>query len=94
MFDNQGLLNGIIGTPYVFAGMARFGNKIMQDKHVSPEEIIYIGNSFNDEFVYKTGVETLCINPRGTDFYNDKIWHNYIRNLKSLKEVLPFILGT
>lgn len=94
MFDNQGMLNGIIGTPYDFAGKARFVNKIMQDKHVSPEEIIYIGNSFNDEFVYKTGVETLCINPRGTDFYNDKVWHNYIRNLKSLKEVLPFIIGT
>lgn len=94
MFDNQGMLNGIIGTPYDFAGKARFVNKIMQDKHVSPEEIIYIGNSFNDEFVYKTGVETLCINPRGTDFYNDKVWHNYIRNLKSLKEVLPYIIGT
>ena len=93
MFNDQGMLEGIIGTPYDFAGKARFVNKIMQDKHVQPEEIIYIGNSFNDEFVYKTGVETLCINPRGTDFYNDKIWHNYIRNLTSLKEVLPYIFG-
>lgn len=91
-FDEHGMLNGIIGTPYDFAGKARFVNKIMQDKHVSADEIIYIGNSFNDEFVYKTGVEILCINPRGTDFYNDKIWHNYIRNLKSLREVLPFIM--
>ena len=93
MFDNYGMLNGIIGTPYDFAGKARFVNKIMQDKDIPPEQIIYIGNSFNDEFVYKTGVETLCINPRGTDFYNDRVWHNYIRNLTSLKEVLPYILG-
>lgn len=91
VFNDQGMLDGIIGTPYDFAGKARFVNKIIQDKHISPEEVIYIGNSFNDEFVYKTGVETLCINPRGTDFYNDKVWHNYIRNLRSLKEVLPFI---
>lgn len=93
MFDNQGMLNGIIGTPYDFAGKARFVNKIIQDKHIPANEIIYIGNSFNDEFVYETGVETLCINPRGTDFYNNKIWHNYIRNLRSLREVLPYILG-
>ena len=91
IFDSQGLLEGIIGTPYDFEGKARFVNKIMQDKNLTPKEIIYIGNSFNDEFVYETGVETLCINPQGTDYYDGKIWHNYIRNVTSLKQVLPFI---
>ena len=92
IFNAQGMLDGIIGTPYDFEGKARFVSKIMLDRQVRSEEIIYIGNSFNDEFVYQTGVETLCINPRGTDFYNNKIWHNYIRNLTSMKDVLPFIL--
>ncbi len=90
-FDSQGFLEGIIGTPYDFKGKAKFVKKIIDEKHVQPREILYVGNSFNDEFVYETGVETLCINPRGTDFYNNKIWHNYIRNLKSLKEILPYV---
>ncbi len=90
-FDDQGMLDGIIGTPYDFEGKARFVNKIIQEKQVSPKDIIYVGNSFNDEFVYTTGVETLCINPRGTDYYNNKVWHNYIRRLSSLKEILPYI---
>lgn len=91
VFDDQGLLDGIIGTPYDFEGKARFVRKIMAEKDVDPRDILYVGNSFNDEFVYTTGVATLCINPRGTDFYNNKIWHNYIRNLSSLKEILPFV---
>lgn len=91
IFDSQGKLEGIIGTPYDFEGKARFVNKIMIDKNLSPKEIIYIGNSFNDEFVYETGVETLCVNPQGTDYYDGKIWHNYIRNVMSLRAVLPFI---
>ena len=91
IFNSQGKLEGIIGTPYDFEGKARFVNKIMHDKNLSPKEIIYIGNSFNDEFVYETGVETLCINPQGTDYYDGKIWHNYIRNVKNLNEILPFI---
>ena len=91
IFDSQGKLEDIIGTPYDFEGKARFVNKIMIDKKLSPKEIIYIGNSFNDEFVYESGVETLCVNPQGTDYYDGKIWHNYIRNVKSLKDILPFV---
>lgn len=91
VFNAQGQLEGIIGTPYDFEGKARFVQKIIQEKKVSPQDIIYIGNSFNDEFVYTSGVETLCINPSNTDYYNSKVWHNYLRNVKSLKEVLPFI---
>ena len=92
-FDDQGKLEGIIGTPYDFEGKARFVTKIMRDGNYRPDDIIYIGNSFNDEFVYTTGVETLCVNPLGTDFYNNKVWHNYIRNPRSLREILPYIYG-
>lgn len=91
VFNDQGKLEGIIGTPYDFEGKARFVKKIIQEKNVKPQDIIYIGNSFNDEFVYTSGVETLCINPRNTDYYNSKVWHNYLRNVTSLKEILPFI---
>ena len=67
--------------------------KIIEEKGVDPQDIIYVGNSFNDEFVYTSGVKTLCINPRHTDFYNKKVWHNYLRHVKELKEILPFVEG-
>lgn len=93
VFDDQGKLSGIIGTPYDFEGKARFVNKIIKETQIQAQDILYVGNSFNDEFVYTTGVETLCINPNGTDFYNNKIWHNFIRNLSSLKEIMPYVYG-
>lgn len=92
-FDEQGRLEAIVGTPYDFEGKARFVKKIMQEGNIQACDIIYVGNSFNDEFVYTTGVETLCINPRDTDYYNNKVWHYYIRNLRSLTEILPYIYG-
>lgn len=91
VFNEDGTLEGIIGTPYDFEGKARFVNKIISEKFLKPSQILYIGNSFNDEFVYTTGVETLCINPQLTDFYNDKVWHNYIRNVESLEEILKYV---
>ena len=92
-FDEDGMLDGIIGTPYDFEGKARFVKKVIEELNVEPKDILFVGNSFNDEFVYKTGVCTLCINPKRTDFYNNKIWHDYIRNLVSLKEILPYVYG-
>lgn len=91
LFNNQGLLEGIIGTPFDFEGKARFVNRIIQSENVQPKDILFVGNSFNDASVYKTGVETLCINPVNTDFYDNTIWHNFIRRLNSLKEILPYI---
>ena len=91
VFNSQGNLDGIIGTPYDFERKADFVNKIISQKNINPHEILYVGNSFNDEFVYLTGAETLCINPRNTDFYDDKIWHNYIRKLTSMRQILPYV---
>ncbi len=92
LFDAQGNLEGIIGTPYDFEGKAKFVTKIISETSILPQDILYVGNSFNDEFVYESGVETLCINPANTDYYNNKIWHNYIRNLTNLSEIImPFI---
>lgn len=91
IFDDQGMLEGIIGTPYDFEGKARFVEKIIAEKNIEPKDVLYVGNSFNDEFVYTTGVQTLCINPKLTDFYNNKIWHDYIRKLSSLTEILPYV---
>ena len=92
VFDDDGYLEGIIGTPYDFEGKARFVKKIITTKGILPNEVLFIGNSFNDEFVYTSGVETLCLNPINTSFYNNRIWHHYERNVTSLKCILKYII--
>ena len=61
LFDAQGNLEGIIGTPYDFEGKAKFVTKIISETSILPQDILYVGNSFNDEFVYESGVETFVL---------------------------------
>ena len=89
-FDDEGLLTGITGTPYDFEHKAAFVSRVIIEKKTKPSEILFVGNSFNDEFVYTTGVETLCINPKDTKLYAHDIWNNYIRQCDSLKDILPY----
>ena len=89
-FDDQGCLSGIAGTPYDFEHKADFVKKIIAEGQFFPKDILFVGNSFNDEFVYTSGVETLCINPRDTKLYCNTVWSNYIRSSETLKDILPF----
>ena len=65
-------------------------NHIIKSLKVDPKEVVFVGNGKNDETVYLTGANTLCLNPDGADFSNKKIWHNYVET-QTLKDILPFI---
>ena len=54
------------------------------------KEILFVGNGKNDETVYLSGVNTLCINPDDTDSHNKIFWHNFIDNCQNLTEILKF----
>ena len=92
IFDENGLLKQIIPTKY-----DEEGKKIFIDEHCSktstnPSEIIFIGNGDNDEYVYKSGCKTLCINPlKETNHSNKTIWHNVIDNVDDMKIILDFL---
>jgi len=66
-------------------------NKIIKQFKLLPEEIVFVGNDYNDETVKQSGVETWCINPNNTDITNKEFWDYGIAECKNLQEILLFI---
>ena len=91
MFNEAGYLTKIIGTKYDFQGKADYILQIANELRIPTKNILFIGNSRNDHFVYKSGARTLCINPRLTDMTNTAIWHEYIETCDDLTEILEHI---
>lgn len=91
-FDNtgEGLLNKIIGTKYDFEGKSNFIKEIIQDEKFEPKEVLFVGNSDNDVFAYKSGVQTLCYNAILTDPNNKTIWNDSLKgtNFNVLSEFI------
>lgn len=90
-FDESGLFTSIIPTQYDFEGKAAYIRRIANELHISPDDILFVGNSLNDQFAYMSGAKTLCINPKLTDISNTKIWNNCIHSCGDLSEILDFI---
>lgn len=80
LFHIDNRLAKIEGTKYDFEGKADFIKKIAKkEKLKSPSEILFIGNSDNDEYAYRSGAQTLCFNPKNANFRNKRIWHRHFR---------------
>ena len=90
-FDDNNKLTFIKGTEYDCEGKAKFIEEYIQKTNVSPSELYFIGNGFNDEWTHLSGCNTLCINPEETEQTNNIKWHKVIENLTDLQEILPFI---
>lgn len=86
------LLERIIGTKYDFEGKADYIVNIANKLQISTADILFVGNSNNDVYAYKSGAKTLCINPMITDYHNDTVWNEYIVECKYLSEILTFIV--
>ena len=67
--------------------------EIMKVNGLKPYEILFVGNSDNDDWAYKSGARTLCVNPNNTDYTNAKKWHSLLMEMTNLKEIIPFILN-
>lgn len=80
IFHTNNKLAKIIGTDFDFEGKAAYIKKIAQEENLSSmSEILFIGNSDNDEYAYRSGAQTLCFNPIHARFNNRKIWHRHFR---------------
>ena len=90
-FATTGLLTNIIGTAYDFEGKAKFIHDICMKLKISTKDVLFVGNSHNDEYAYLSGCNTLCINPILTSSTNTKIWHDYIQDCTSLTQILDYI---
>lgn len=90
-FDENGYLTKIEDTDSDQEGKANTIKKYLKETNSLPDEVIFIGNSDNDEFVYKTGCHTICINPNKTNHKDKSIWNNYIYNTDNLEDILKII---
>ena len=89
IFSGNGKFETIIGTPYDFDGKARFVREIAEMSKISENDILFVGNSYNDKYVHMTGAKMLCINPRQTD---PKDWDFCIQECDDLRMILDYVV--
>lgn len=90
-YNDSGILSKIVGTKYDFEGKADFLRDIARELQISTQDILFVGNSFNDRFAYQSGARTLCINPKNTDPTDFEIWNDCLDRCTNLKEIIEFI---
>jgi len=90
--ENAELLKAIIGTKYDFEGKADFIKELAKKRNIKTSDIIFVGNSNNDEFAINSGAKTLVVNPHLTDGFNRCHWKYHAGNITNLSEILPYIL--
>ena len=90
LFDKQGKLVEIVGTKYDYEGKATYIKELCKKMGCKPQEILFVGNSINDEWVCKSGVKTICVNPDEANIRDSYVWNKviYTNNLMDLKEEL------
>jgi nucleoside phosphorylase/phosphoserine phosphatase len=90
--ERTGELKRIVGTRYDFKGKCNFILEIAKELNIHPHEILFVGNSNNDELAYKSGAITLCVNPKFTNAHNIERWNNLIDNMKNLSDIIPYVI--
>jgi len=92
VFDKRGSLVSIHSAEYDFEMKAEFVKKIAQKNDYVPSDILFVGNSFNDQFVHISKAKTLLVNPENVDFTNRKVFNFLIKEMKDLKEILKYAI--
>lgn len=88
VFDESGLLHRIRGHDFDFEGKAEFIRRVAKEVvKCEPLQVLFIGNSLNDSHAYSSGARTLCVNPAHVNFEDTERWTDYIREMKSLREI-------
>jgi HAD superfamily phosphoserine phosphatase-like hydrolase len=89
-YDRDGLIERIRGHHFDFEGKATFLRRVSEELRCRPLEVLFVGNSLNDTWASESGARTLCVNPSNVDFTDTTIWNDYISEMKTLEEILPF----
>ena len=93
-YDKKGLFKGVQGTSYDYAGKARFVKEYIERTHSTPEDVTFVGDGDNDEWVHTSGCNTICINPKKyTDHENRTKWHQVLVT-EDFADILPLIENT
>ena len=87
-FDENDIVSG---ASYKIEDKQDYIQDIIAQENCDPKDILFVGNGQNDETVYKTGVETLCLNADDTDCNNKTFWTNSLET-DSLSDILRYVL--
>lgn len=87
-FDENDIVSG---ASYKIEDKQDYIQDIIAQENCNPDDILFVGNGQNDETVYKTGVETLCLNADDTDCNNKTFWTNSLET-DSLSDILRYVL--
>lgn len=88
IYDCQGNLLEIEGTEFDNEGKRDFVLKLMQETGMKIEDITFVGNGKNDEWVKQSGCTTICVNPYKTDVNDNSKWSFGIDKISSLPIIL------
>lgn len=90
IFNKNGKLTKIIPSAFDYAGKAEFIELIKKRFNLKSQNIYFVGNDYNDEWVKSTGCKTFCISPENTQSTNKSIWSH---NISSFSELANSILN-
>lgn len=90
VFDENGILQNFDLTRFNYQGKADFVTKYCQKYDISPNNVWFVGDSYNDELVYTSGCHTICINPQ-YKVTKGEVWNEVIEKATSLKQILPYV---
>ena len=94
IFDENGELSYIEGTKYDFKGKAKFIENLKNKNNLKSQDIIFVGNGENDEWVYTSGCKTICVNPESNvNFKNQQIWNKCLGNVSDFKKLINEIIN-
>lgn len=90
IYDDNGRITHIQGTKYDFEGKKDFINMIAKNTNTPKDNILFIGNDYNDISVHKSGCRTICINPKSNvdSTFNDA-WDCVINRVNDYKGLNP-----
>ena len=86
-FDKDGYLTKLIPTKYDYEGKADFIEKLKNNGY-DKKNIIFVGNGDNDEWVYKTGCTTICINPTLANYTNSTKWNKVYKDVNDITTLM------
>lgn len=90
IFDKNGTLSSYEVPNHNPENKFEYVTEVIKNENVKPNEVLFVGNGKNDETVYKTGVNTLCLNADDANYENKEIWHNSIFT-DNLEDIMAYI---
>lgn len=91
LFDSNGVVADIRISPFDYEGKRRFVSRVAGDLGVSPQDIVFVGNSNNDASVRASGAVTVCVSPSNTTGTDRSSWTHCCLCCDDLRDILPFI---